>query len=752
MAWTAHRRQICAWLTAMSLSAPCWGQNQAAPVAAPAPESPLFTQPTTAEGHFEAALFMARLARLDLAKHHLEQVLAAAPSDDLLIALRDKHGTGKFLELAGKEELNPPATELLNLLTSAVRRRIQSPGYADGLLLKLIGSSRDREEAVTELRHLGSYAVAPLLKALDGKLGVERDILAVTLARLGSNAIDPLIGALQSPDPNVRSVAAEGLGLLGSPDEMVWLWHAGFADSQPPGVQQAARRSLARLKYGSRSQRTTVDPYGTADLVLATAVAYLDGSYQWSERLDEDQQISVWTWDNSLGTVAEHPVSRRYAAIHFAERLAREAAELAPERQDPQIVLLATLLTRDVERTGWDQPFPKGPGTALQFTVQAGPETASAVLRLALDRGLTAAAIGAVNALAMNGSVHLLQKPRGESAIIDALNAPHPRIQFAAATAILHWEPTQPFRDSGRVVEILARTLNADDRAAGVVCDPNISRGTVTAGVFGELGFRPVLAATGMDGFRVAASRGNIELAVLHPNVIRWELSQTLANLKADARTAGIPVVIYGPGDGREHYERIAAGYRNVVFVQQGDSALEVNGELRPLLAQISPPPLSPEQRGAQIQEAAFWLRRIATSNVGHVFDLSIAEDSLSSAVNHPNVAADALIALGSIGRPSVQELYAKTSTASAISAPIRELAALQLAFHIQKFGPLLREGDLTLVETTWRSEADPAVQSALGAVIGSLKPSSQSVRKELLAVPMSPAPIGSPNPGAPKN
>ncbi|MCA8997239.1 MAG: HEAT repeat domain-containing protein [Planctomycetaceae bacterium] len=738
MPWKAKYRVFCLGLGILCGSTTLYGQN-----AAPVPvDSPLSTQPETADGHFEAALLMLRLARPELAKFHLEKMLEAAPEDALLLQLRDEHGSGTFLELAGRDDLNPPAAELLNLLNDAVRKRISSPGYADSLLQKLEGSSRERSEAITELRHLGSPAVPPLLRALDGQLGVSRETLTVALARLGSDAIPPLIGALKSSDETVRAVAAEVLGLVGAKEDAIWLWHPAFSETELPGVQQVARRAIARLQYGDKALTTIVSDYGAANRLLSTATSYLNGTYKWSDLLDENKPFSVWTWDDGRATVAEYPVSRQRAANYFAERLAREASSLSPALEDATNVQLAALLERDVDEAGWDQPIPFGPQTALQYTVESGPDVSSNVLRFALDNGLVAAQLGAVQALALNGSSDLLRQPFGKSPILDALNSPHPRVQFAAATTILQWEPRSPFRNSSRVVEILARALNSEARAAGVVFDPNISRGTVTAGIFGELGFDPLLAATGMDGFRLAARRGNVELAVLHPNVVRWELSQTIDNLRADARTAEIPVVIYGPAQGRQHYESLASKYRKVVFVQQATSSADVNRELRPALAQFSPPPLTAEQRGERAQEAAFWLRRIATSQVPGVFDLAGAEESLAAAINRPEVAADALIALGGVGRPSVQELYARMATAPAASSQFRELAALQLAYHIQRYGKLIHQDDADALRATFAAESDPAVRTAIGSVVGAMKPDYQIVRERMLAVPLSPAPV----------
>ncbi|SFI57500.1 HEAT repeat domain-containing protein [Planctomicrobium piriforme] len=727
-----------------------FAQDDAAPPGPP-PGDPLFVKPTTVPENFDAALLMVKLARLDLAKYYLEQTLALEPSDEDMMALRTAHGTGTFLELTRLKELNPPATTLLDRLTAAVQNQISQPGYADGLIAKLGGSARERAEALTELRHMGPYAVPPILKHLDGDLGVGRDTLAVTLTRLGTEAIPPLIGALASPNEEVRAVAADVLGKVGSESNMLWLWYPAFAEGQPAGTRGAARIALARLRYGDGQAVNRLSSDGAVKSMLAAATQHLDGSYQWPQLYEEMTEIPVWTWSVEAGTVVEHPVPRAQASLFLAERLAREATLLAPDSGQPPVVLLTALLMRAVEQNGWKTPLPAGPDSALDLAVRCGPDVCERVLQYALDHKLIGAQLAVLEALALNGSPHLLLAKQGHSAVTDALDAPEARVQFAAATTILRWEPTQPFRNSRRVVEILARALNTEAMASSVVMDPNVSRAQQTASLFTELGFPATLASTGMDGFKLAAEQGNITLAVLHPNVIRWELSQTVANLRADARTANIPVVIYGPKGIRDRYVDFASHYHNVLFLDEGTDAAQLSRTLQPFLVQLSPPTMTPDQRLNQMREASAWLRRIAVRNIANVFDLEPAEPALTNAIFNPDVAEDALITLGAIGRPNVQNELFNVANSTTISSPLRQLAAYQLAFHIQRFGLLLMPKVAETIPGIWQNETDPQVRIALASVIGTLKPTLAAARQEILSQPASPAPVTSGPESAPE-
>lgn len=729
----------------------CLAVAAASPVAAqPAgaadaePERVLAAEPETLQEKFEAALLMVRLARPELAKGYIAQMLATEPTSDELLQLRDKFGTATFLGLTNVEALNPEAGQLLQQLTDAVDAKTSDPAYVAQLLPKLSGTARERDNALTELRALGAQAVPAMLQAIETE-SMSRDVLIYNLTRLGEEAVPPIIGALASPSNKIRSAAAEVLGWLGGKEELIWLQHSAFAPEQSPGVQAIARKAIARIQYGDPRFVARVQAYGSAATLLTESIDYLASRHQWEDRYEDLELIPVWTWDSSQSTVVETRTSRRHAAVYFAERLAREAAELSPTNEDAPIILLAARMVRDIEAAGWDQSVPVGPGTAHDLAVTSGADVCNQVLGLAIDNKIPGAAISAVTALGLNETASGLIHAGRNSELVEALNYPHPRVQFAAAISILQIEPSAPFSGSRRVVEILARALSSDSKPDSVVIDPNIFRGTKTATLFGELGFDSSLAATGMDGFEMAANQGDVELAVLHPNTIRWELTQTIENLQADARTQNLPLVIYGPAALRGSFDRLQDRFQNVVYVNEASSSTDVGRELRPVLAQLSPPPMTSEQRVKQVETAAFWLRWIATCAAPGVFDLSPHLDTLISATNNSVIANDAVIALGSIAVPNVQRRLLEIAEAPAVEVSLRSQAAFQLAFHIQRFGLLLTPAEIERIEAMTSGEIAPELSTALSAVQGLLKPKFARVRKLVLEG----APVASPLPAA---
>ena len=163
---------------------------------------------------------------------------------------------------------------------------------------------------------------------------------------------------------------------------------------------------------------------------------------------------------------------------------------------------------------------------------------------------------------------------------------------------------------------------------------------------------------------------------------------------------------------------------------------------MRPLLAQVSPPKLTEPQRNAQRKAAAMWLEHIAAGQRTTLFDLAPAEKALSDNVNDPELGRSCLIALGAIPTIAAQQRLLDTAVGDSIEPGLRNSAARQLAFHIQRFGLLVSNDDVARLRNYAASVTDPAAQSAVTSVLGSLKPDAKTTRDMLLSYPPSAAPL----------
>ncbi len=696
-------------------------------------ESYLLEEPKTPEALFDTVVLMVDFARLDLAKKYLKQLVEQKPDDAAILRMRDKHGPSVFFRLANIEELQPESLELLDRMNKAFRKAATDPKRLDALIDKLAGSAAQREEATVELRGVTPLAVPRLLLRLGRPEERERSQLYVaTLVQLGPLAVPPLLGGLDADDPYLKTAVLDALGWLRDRRAVPYLWYPAFGKDQPPNVRVAAREALALILFGDRKRASEVTPFGAVRALLEAAEVCFRGQRRWET--DDQGRVVVWVWDPGQKTVREVRLSPDDAAWREGVRLASQALRLAPDNPRAQALYLAFRLWGDARQAGWGKPLPTGEGSAYELALRCGPETATQTLRLALQDANPACAVAALQVLSHTASRQVLYQTQAEQTpLLVALNYPDLRVQFAAASAVLELDPDRPFHGARRVVDVLARLLGGGDTPRALTVDPNLQRATTVAGIVRELGYEPLVATTGREGFELAASRGDVELIVLHENTVRWELSQTVVNLRADARTAGIPIAIYGPDPNHPRIQRLLHGFPLVTYVVETTSSSDFKQQLQPFLQRLQSPPLTAQERGRLRQAAAFWLAHIATGRRTEVFDLGPTEPALRRAVLEPDLARSAVVTLGAIPTPSAQQLLADVAANEALNTDLRVTASLQLGFHIQRYGLLLRASDVEQVRAAWEGASDAELKTALAAVLGTLRPNATEVGRRLL-------------------
>jgi CheY-like chemotaxis protein len=701
-------------------------------------QSPLLKEPKTPEEMFAATLLMVDLARLDLAARYLEQFDATNPDDEMLIKLRDKYGTGDFLRLAQIKELQPRSNDLLERLNAAAKKQVDDPAFVDALIQRLTQGPTKRDLAIIELRNAGPRVVPEILKQMARpEMADEQDTLVITLTRLGRQVIPPLIGALDSPTERIQAAVIDALGWLDATEAIPYLWYPAFDEKQPNGVRIAAKRVLSKLLKGSperANQLSSVDASNELRRLAKLMYRKLD-----LLPVDDQGSVPLWAWDETDNTLKLRTYPPEIASLLVSTRFARQALALSPEQPETQRQYLASLLGLEVSREGWEKPRLAPPGSAMYLALTAGESTMSQVLSEALEAGHPTTAVAALEVLSQIGTREQLLPQRGlKSPVLAALNSPDQRVQFAAATTILKLEPKNGFSGATRIVSILARALTDPVQPRAIVIDADGQRARATADFLNDSGYEGVTAATGREGFELAATTAGVEVIVVQVNCLRWDLSQTLANLRADARTAAIPIVIYGPATLRDRMSRQVARTAPATFVAESATTGDFLGQFQPFLKNLKSPPLSPVERDLEKKAAIYWLATIGTSNsLSKLFDISRAEKELTAAVEDPDIAMNALTALGSIPTATAQRRIADVALNTQVDPLLREAAAGQLAYHIQHHGLLLGRNDVIEVHDGWKRTDNPAVKSALASVIGSLKPNATIVGERLQQFPV---------------
>ncbi len=219
--------------------------------------------------------------------------------------------------------------------------------------------------------------------------------------------------------------------------------------------------------------------------------------------------------------------------------------------------------------------------------------------------------------------------------------------------------------------------------------DANPNRGSQLAGFLINLGYDSELEVTGARGFGAAAAAADVELILISHDLFgqQWTVNETLANLKADARTAAIPVFIYGPLNVAYEHPNLERNFPGIRFLVQPVDAAMLKKQMKEL-----PNALDATERGGYAREAAELIAGVANQKSSPLaVDSTVAEQALAAALNADETGAAAAAALGHVADPDAQRNLADVVLDPARPVAIREKSAKELVESIRRFGPLMR-------------------------------------------------------------
>ena len=720
-------------LAGLNLPTPAWAQ-------APGPES-FAQEPRTPMELWSAIDYLVRTGQSKKAVPYLDKFTKSQTDDATLVEIRDKYGAGSILRLADQPETSRYTQPLAESLMAAVRRHAIQPEQIAQAVAELTGSPEEQAYAVARLKEAGPYAVPVLIEALQRAAITpeNRALLARNLGRLDRTAVPPLLAVLDSSDPRLAADAATALGAIGDPRAVPFLTYPASAAKFPPAVREAAQAAIGRLTGRSFSAQS----HSPAQVLTAAAWSFHRHQVEFPS-----DPVAVWVWDKDRKVPVPRPMKRGEAEGYFGLQLANEALQLQPMDLDARTASVSLSLEKAIDRVGFNA-FPAQDQGAFASAVAAGPAVLAEVLRKAIADGkdelaaATAAALGQVTDRALlSGSGH-------PHPLVEALSAPGVRVQFAAAKALVELAPTQPFPGSSRVVPALARFAASQRSPRAVVIDGNPNRGGQLAGLLKALGYETVLETSGDQGFRAAADSVDVELVVVSHAQAHgaWNLIDILTNLKSDARTANLPVYIYGPLKLERDRFGLLASFPGTRFLVQ-----PVSAAILERLLGGRPAKLTAAERAGYANEAALLLARIAGQPKSpYAADLSASEPALTIALSQPETSQAASSALGDVPNEDAQQSLADVVLDPSRPAELRRASASQLARSIQRFGPLVSAEQEAQLAAEFRAETDPQFRAALGTVVAALRAKSptpapatrhgQSTRPAGASVPTTPAP-----------
>jgi HEAT repeat protein len=695
------------------------GLNLPTPALAQAPGPELFAQePQTPMELWSAVDYLVRTGQSKKAVPYLEKFLKGQTDDATLVAIRDNYGAGSILRLADEPATSKYAQPLVERLTAAGRRFATQPERIAKAVDGLTGSEEEQAYAVARLREAGPYAVPPLIEALQHTESTpeKRALLVRNIGRLDRTAVPPLLAVLDSSDPQLAADAATALGSIGDPRAVPFLTYAASAAKFPPAVREAAQAAIGRLTGRS----FVVQPHSPAQVLTEAAWSFHRHQVEFP-----GDPVAVWVWDKDHKVPVPRPMKRGDAEGYFGLLLANEAHLLQPLDLGAHTAAVSLALEKAIDRVGFNA-FPAQDQSTFASAVAAGPAVLAEVLRKAIADGKDELAAAAATALGQVTDRALLSSTGHPHPLVEALSNPGARVQFAAAKALIELAPTQPFPGSSRVVPTLARFATAQRPPRAVVIDGNSNRGSQLSGSLKALGYETVLETSGDQGFRAAAESADVELVLVSHAQAHgaWNLIDILTNLKSDARTANLPVYIYGPFNlerDRSSLLAMLASFPGVRFLVQ-----PVSPAILETLLGGRPAKLTAAERAGYASEAASLLARIVGQpRSPYAADLSASEPELTIALNQPDTSVSASKALGDVPNPDAQQSLADVVLDPSRPVDFRRTCASELARSIQRFGALVSAGQEAQLAAEARTEADPQFRTALGTVIAALRAQS---------------------------
>jgi CheY-like chemotaxis protein len=716
-----------------------------------------FKKPETPADFWGAIQFEIDVGRYDLAAGYLRGLLARNPTDKELFDLESKEGMAAFLRLRNVPKWSDDAKvdaqakkdvdELITRVSNAVRATLNDPARIKRYVQNLLAGPEEYAYAIKELYRPGASAVPYLLEELRNATGSDRLTLLKALRQLGPDTLAPLAAALDSNDVQLK------LDLLGIfkaraataviPD----LYFLIGSTNQPEAVRRKAAETLAYLLD------VPVTRLPSPKVALTQEA---DRYYRHQVPFANPNSVTVWRWDGK-NVVAGWPgaptVSASRAEEYYGLRYAGQALALDPTYLPAQVVLLSLALDKGYERAGLTQPLARAAPQVYQLLATVSPE----LLLAALDRALTdqrvPVILGTLRALGDLAEVRAIRPTgKGQPGLVRALYFPDRRVQMAAADALARIPAPPPPGASARVVEVLRRALAGEPgttaKAKVLIGFTNPDFAAKVADSVRQAGYEPVTVHTARDVVRRLNQAADVDLLLLDAGLIDPGINWLLAQLRADANAANLPLILVAPPGREEALRRLTEGSPNVIVAPTGIGleSQKLGELLAARLGEASSPPLTEAERKGFAEIAVRYLDGMARGDLKG-YDVSPAGDTLIAALRvgqlSPEGQAAAINVVSHLPLPRAQSELAAVVMDAKRLLPLRDMAARVLVRHVQEHGVLLNREQIAALEgLAAQADTKPELKADLALLVGSLHPDARQTGERLLRYqPPAPSP-----------
>jgi CheY-like chemotaxis protein len=518
------------------------------------------------------------IGKYDLAADKLKELLDSKPTDADYLDMQKRYGNIVFQQLGNvlrfndnpkvEEEARGTLKALIAGVELANKNANRDPVRIEYFLKRLAGPREERIYAEQQLKNSGDAIVPVAVELLrTSDTGDLRSAILTFLPTLQPEVVPGLLASIDGMPAVVKpmilqSVAkrADILALVqeAETDFLPYLWY--FAGATAPELSSAKAVSLALLNSFTAGKADSKKPEVE---LLQIAMPFVAGKAKFrsldpaADLPNADKRVKIPTWDAEANKLKDEFATKDQADEYFGLRYLRWALEIDPKFVPAQEAFIRLATEKAVVRANFGTLVKTEP--AAYQLLSAAPAT---VLFSELEYGLrekrTALVLGMLTAL----SDRWTKTPKPTNAktllspILEALDYPDARVQFAAANLILRSPGVSDMVPHGKIVEILRRALAADAEGMpegkigrALVVDPEVVRGEQTVAVFKDAGLAAERLATGRELLRRVNKASDADLIVIDHHVVNPLLSDVLAQLAASPVTARIPTVVIASGD-----------------------------------------------------------------------------------------------------------------------------------------------------------------------------------------------------------
>ncbi|MFO0877201.1 MAG: hypothetical protein U0840_07475 [Gemmataceae bacterium] len=506
---------------------------------------------------WNAVQFELDLGKPDIAARYLRGLVTKKPGDKELFTILDKDGLTSILKLRNiriwssdkkeNEQAMKDAEMLIEQATAANQRRMANDERIRELIGQLQGTPEEKVYAIQELYKIGDLAVPHFIDTyLRARDATDRNAVLQAMYKMGPETLAPLLAALDTDNPLLKVDLLDILRTRharASREIVPFLHFLAASKKEAPAVREKARRVLADFLEL---------PPDRLPLAKAALTREAERYYQHQVNFGDPRAVKVWRWDGKRlvpGWPNSPTITASQAEQYYGQRFARQALQLDPDYRPAQLAALSLAVDKGMEKAGPTAPISRTSPQEAELLARADSALVLDMLERALKENRTPVVLAAVRALGDRAEVTARRAIRGnEPALVRALYYPDPRVQLAAAVALLQIPGPATPKTAARIVEILGRTISPaaaylPGRKVLVALTDEGLRDRVRQ-VVSTSGAQPVVVMNGRDAMRQLRGQPEIEAIVMDSTLPYPGLSHLLAEMRQDVDVGRIPIIL----------------------------------------------------------------------------------------------------------------------------------------------------------------------------------------------------------------